>query len=74
MLSQKEYIKNPNRCPVCEAETIEAGSTEISGNQCHQYVYCLDCGCEWFDVYTLTGFLLEEETQNQISKDNHETR
>lgn len=49
-----EYLKEPNKCPVCRSDNIEGGSTDIESDHAYQTVVCLSCHTEWRDVYTLT--------------------
>lgn len=44
------------RCPVCRSENIEGGSVEVDAGAATQEVYCVDCGSEWEDVYSLIGY------------------
>jgi len=53
-----EYLKNPNRCPYCGSDNIEADGFDGEGNE----VWCFDCKHSWFDAYTLTDLWLEETT------------
>jgi len=59
MLSQQQktdYIRNGAWCcPYCGSPNITAGSFEVTGTECFQPVYCLDCKASWQDVYQLTS-------------------
>lgn len=51
----ERYAENPNQCPFCGFENIEAGPLEADGRTAWSNVICHDCGAEWQDVYRLVG-------------------
>ena len=44
-------------CPVCDSDDIEGGPVEIDAGYASQEVMCNNCGADWVDGYTLTGYL-----------------
>lgn len=58
IMTQEEYLKSPNQCPVCRSTHIAGGHVDISGGSAVQTVVCNDCDASWDDVYSLTGFNL----------------
>ena len=59
---KQEYLAQPNRCPFCKSENIEAQMFDSDGlTQAFQDVECKDCGREWRDHYKLVDVTTEEE-------------
>ncbi len=57
MLTEKEYIKEGgNVCPVCESKDIEAAKVKADSATAWAGIQCQDCGIEWREFYSLTGF------------------
>jgi hypothetical protein len=44
----------PGACPECAAITLDYGLPTLDGWNIRQEVKCLDCGCGWFDTWTLS--------------------
>jgi len=44
-------------CPACYSENIEGSSVEIDAGGASQEIYCLECGEEWTDVYSLVDVI-----------------
>ena len=51
------YLKNPNSCPYCGAQNIEASNWD--GDTATEEVECKDCNKNWYDCYELVG--MEEQ-------------
>lgn len=49
-----EYMKNPNRCPVCEAEGFDLSDEYSEDRYVWRYWECGSCGAKWEETYTLT--------------------
>jgi hypothetical protein len=61
-MTQKEYIENSGGfCPFCYSGNLEADSIQADGKDAWCDVTCKDCHKTWRDVYTLTGFEVDEE-------------
>jgi len=58
LVSQQDYIKAPNQCPVCRSTNIRGGSVHINIGIATQTVHCQECEAEWDDVYNLIGYNL----------------
>ncbi len=51
---QKDYLKDPNRCPVCHSSNITADSTEDwSNTDAWRTIYCKDCKHQWVECFKL---------------------
>lgn len=51
---QLDYLRNPNNCPVCGSENIEASKFDVTDQgvgYCH--VACNSCPTTWKDKYNL---------------------
>jgi hypothetical protein len=63
MLLSKEqiekYIKcDGSYCPYCGSCNIEgSGDRNADGNWISSAVECLDCGCNWLDIYELVDIV-----------------
>jgi hypothetical protein len=58
---QRRYLECRGlRCPFCGDEDLEGGPVEIDGGGASQEMSCLACDRQWYDVYTLTGFVPDE--------------
>ena len=55
-MTQKQYLKNPNVCPVCGGADITGGETNVDSGSAWQEITCENCNATWNDVYTLTGY------------------
>jgi predicted Zn-ribbon and HTH transcriptional regulator len=65
MMTQQEYVESKGtRCPKCRSDQIEGDSLEVDGTDCTQDILCRSCGFGWTDVYTLVGYVPEEENRN----------
>jgi len=51
----QNYHNNPNACPNCGHDNIEAGHFEYEEDGGYVPVECHQCGFEWFDLYKHTG-------------------
>ena len=52
-----EYIDNGGTlCPYCRSYNIAGDHIQVDAGSAWQDVRCDDCGKEWQDTYTLTGF------------------
>ena len=56
---KEEYIQNPNTCPYCDSEDINAGDFECDANYGWVEVSCEGCEKRWQDLFTLTGIAEE---------------
>jgi len=58
VLTPQEYVDQAGvRCPYCDSEDIRTvGTLTACGTVGMQGVQCNDCGREWDDVYSLTGW------------------
>jgi hypothetical protein len=54
------YLEKPEFCPYCDSYNIDVDAYEPTFSacspQCFHDITCLNCGKEWTDIYTLTGF------------------
>ena len=56
-LTNEEYLASDAICPFCRSNDIEqAGNQEQGDRKIYHPHHCLDCGCEWDEVYTLTHY------------------
>ena len=57
-MSEKDYVMRSGiPCPFCESEDVDTtGPVQTDIGVAWQPVFCNDCGKEWNDQYTLTGF------------------
>lgn len=60
-ISPADYAKRNNAdgtkcCPHCNSESVDYGSVDCTKGEYTQVVFCHDCGAEWEDVYTMTGY------------------
>jgi hypothetical protein len=55
-LTQQEYAKNTDICPVCNAEAVEGDSPTFTSNGAWLPCGCLECGASWDITYTATGY------------------
>ncbi len=53
--NHEDYIQNPNFCPYCEADEIDASRFGVEGRVAWQWVRCDTCGAEWHDVFELVA-------------------
>ena len=48
-------MKNPDQCPECKSESIDCGPViEEDTKTLARWVVCDDCGCEWYQTFTLS--------------------
>ena len=52
------YLRNPQFCQQCGSEEITAHQFFVDLTQASQAITCDDCGAEWHDLFTLTGYEL----------------
>ena len=45
------YVKNPNFCPFCKSDEIDATKLESVHDTVYQWVRCDTCETEWHDIY-----------------------
>lgn len=66
-LNSGEYVKRSGaHCPNCESANIEAdGDINSDGDWMSSQIHCNDCGADWEDVYTLSGY----ETLTNVDTD-----
>ena len=58
-LTQKEYLKSSQRCPVCLSEDVEAESgLVLDVNNTLQRMDCNSCNSAWNEKYKLVGYEL----------------
>lgn len=50
-------------CPFCQSREVSAGRLEVDGTTITQEVECAVCQRDWADVYTLTGYQVEGESE-----------
>jgi hypothetical protein len=55
-ISEKDYIKDPSKCPVCGSEDISGGDLEFESGIITQEIWCPECNALWRDIYELTGY------------------
>jgi formate dehydrogenase maturation protein FdhE len=58
-MTQEEYRKDSELCPVCRSENVQGGDIEVDSNGALQYCECLSCHATWTDVYELKGYALD---------------
>lgn len=51
---KSEYLEDPNHCPFCRGDDIEAGDFEADGKSAWCIVGCSTCGSSWTDIYELS--------------------
>ena len=51
----QNYHDNPNQCPFCHRDNIQAGHFEYGEGGGHVSVWCHKCGFEWDDLYAHVG-------------------
>ena len=56
----KEYLEEPNQCPVCNSSNIDGNGVEIEMGEAFQEVGCNTCNAVWIDHYELAGYRLIE--------------
>ena len=52
----EEYAQNPNHCPVCDSDDLDAGRMVVDEGWAWQPISCCECGSEWDDLYKLEGY------------------
>lgn len=58
LVTEDQYVKDPNFCPYCASQDVTAGEVEHHGTSLTQAVTCHNCDASWRDAYTLTGWVL----------------
>ena len=53
-IDKPEYLRNPNECPFCGNDDIEADHAEMGDNSAHTTVTCHGCKKQWRDIYLLS--------------------
>lgn len=62
--TNEQYVaKGGMCCPFCQACEVSAGRLKVDGPTITQVVECAVCQRDWVDVYTLTGYQVEGESQ-----------
>ncbi len=57
MNTNEQHIENGgDQCPHCNSKEIQGGCIYFDTGSAWQEVTCNDCGKEWQDLYTLTGY------------------
>jgi len=57
MNTNQQHIDNGGtQCPYCNSQDITGEDIHIEAGAAWQEVSCNDCGQEWQDTYTLTGY------------------
>ena len=46
-------FQEQNKCPNCNSDNIEYGSSLLEGNSMGYKITCKDCGCEAIEWYNL---------------------
>ena len=59
----RDYLANPNFCPVCGYDEVTAGQFYFSpsGEEGAQDIYCDHCDAKWHDLWSMTGYELLDE-------------
>ncbi len=66
IMTNEEYVEAGGlQCPYCKSDDIAGQSFDGEGRHVWSVIHCNECGADWMDIYTLTGF-------EQIG-DNNET-
>ena len=52
-----KYLKDSSQCPSCGSGKIYGGNWDDENHS--QEIICNDCGCEWWDIYTLSDVLVK---------------
>ena len=52
---------NPTKCPKCGSDDVTFSEIEWNWGNYSQSGDCLDCGCSWTDVFTLSDRIIDEE-------------
>jgi hypothetical protein len=56
-MTSAEYLEQGGTvCPFCKSHDIEGQEVNIDAGTAWQDVSCNQCGEEWQDTYTLTGY------------------
>jgi formate dehydrogenase maturation protein FdhE len=64
-LSQIEYLdQSGDICPFCKSPAVTAITDfDTAGDKAWRTIECRDCGKEWDDVFTLTGYDTTDKNQ-----------
>ena len=55
-ISDREYVANPDVCPVCGSATAASGAVDVDINFASQTAWCTECRASWINVYKLIGY------------------
>ena len=52
---QKDYLKDPDRCPVCHSSTItvKSDSADWSDKDAWRSAFCRNCNSQWVECFKL---------------------
>lgn len=62
-LTPEEHLENPDVCPFCGSEEIQANDEFYEYKAITQVVTCMDCEKSWNEHYTLTSFTHNESSR-----------
>lgn len=51
------YLENPNICPYCESNDLEASAPDYTGSTIEQNILCLGCNQRWIDIYKIKSIV-----------------
>ena len=52
---KKKYLENPNKCPYCNSDDLNARSLEGGEhNQVWRDVECMECQKVWSEIFTMS--------------------
>lgn len=52
---RRKYTKTGfNRCPICKGTKIHTSPPQADANQMWQDITCVECHCNYTDIYTLS--------------------
>lgn len=72
MKSEEAYIESSmtegTSCPQCGAGDLKLqfGSFDLEGSNVFQEVLCTECGLEWSDRYSLTGYVVTAGQRKEV--------
>jgi len=57
VMTNEEYIEAGGLlCPYCRSNGITGQGFDGEGRSVWSEIHCINCGADWMDLYTLTGF------------------
>lgn len=60
-MTEEEYIENNGEyCPNCRSEDIDTVDEIYSSTTYNVEMECNTCGCQWFEIYKLSGMEIIE--------------